>query len=105
MSVLKAMDAMNAYAGVANAGAGAGGAAKAGLAKGPSFESLLKETVTSVNAAAQQSERASVAGLNKEMDLVDVVTAVSNAEMVVETVVTVRDKVIAAYQEIMRMPI
>ena len=40
-----------------------------------------------------------------QAEMVDVVTAVSNAEMVLETVTTVRDRVISAYQEIMRMPI
>ena len=38
-------------------------------------------------------------------DLVDVVTAVNSAEMTLETVVAIRDKVIAAYQDILRMPI
>jgi flagellar hook-basal body complex protein FliE len=35
----------------------------------------------------------------------DVVTAVTNAEVALDTVVAVRDRVISAYQEIMRMPI
>ena len=38
-------------------------------------------------------------------DLVDVVTAVAAAEATMETVIAVRDEVIKAYQEIMRMPI
>jgi flagellar hook-basal body complex protein FliE len=38
-------------------------------------------------------------------DLVDVVTAVAAAEATLETVIAVRDEVIKAYQEIMRMPI
>ena len=37
--------------------------------------------------------------------LVDVVTAVSAAETSLETVMAIRDQVISAYQEIMRMPI
>ena len=37
--------------------------------------------------------------------LIDVVTAVSSAEASLETVMAVRDQVIQAYQEIMRMPI
>ena len=37
--------------------------------------------------------------------LIDVVTAVSSAEASLETVIAVRDQVIQAYQEIMRMPI
>jgi flagellar hook-basal body complex protein FliE len=40
-----------------------------------------------------------------EADIVDVVQAVGNAEITLQTVVAVRDRVISAYQEIMRMPI
>ena len=38
-------------------------------------------------------------------DLVDVVTAISAAEMSLETLVAVRDQAIGAYQEVMRMNI
>ena len=38
-------------------------------------------------------------------DLVDVATAISSAQASLETVMAVRDQVISAYQEIMRMPI
>jgi flagellar hook-basal body complex protein FliE len=41
----------------------------------------------------------------KKAELVDVVTAVTQAEITLETVTAVRDKVISAYQDIMRMPI
>ena len=34
-----------------------------------------------------------------------VVTAVAEAELTLQTVVTIRDKVIEAYRDIMRMPI
>ncbi len=40
-----------------------------------------------------------------EADLKDVITAVANAEQTLETVVAVRDKVLAAYNEILKMPI
>ena len=38
-------------------------------------------------------------------DVTQVVTAVAEAETVLNTVMAVRDRVIAAYQEILRMPI
>lgn len=38
-------------------------------------------------------------------DITDVVTAVAETEVAVETLVSVRDKVISAYEEIFRMPI
>ena len=45
---------------------------------------------------------AQVAG---KAELIDVVTAISAAEASLETVMAVRDQVINAYQEIMRMPV
>ena len=38
-------------------------------------------------------------------NMVDVVTAVAETEVAIDTLVSVRDKVIAAYEEIMKMPI
>jgi flagellar hook-basal body complex protein FliE len=40
-----------------------------------------------------------------QANMIDVVTSVSSAEASLETVIAVRDQVIQAYQEIMRMPI
>jgi len=40
-----------------------------------------------------------------EADLTDVVAAITSAELTLQTVVAVRDRLISAYQEIMRMPI
>ena len=46
--------------------------------------------------------QAMVAG---KANIVDVVTAVAETEVAIEAMVSVRDKVIQAYEEIMRMPI
>ncbi len=104
MSMLKAFDAAAAYGQAIGQGGGAAGK----IAKdsgGASFGDVLKGMVGEVSDVAKQSEQASIAGLNKNMELTDVVSAVTNAEMVIDTVVAVRDKVINAYQEILRMPI
>jgi flagellar hook-basal body complex protein FliE len=52
--------------------------------------------------AGEQMATKQVAG---QADIVDVVNAVNSAELSLDTVVAVRDKVIAAYQNIMQMPI
>jgi flagellar hook-basal body complex protein FliE len=52
--------------------------------------------------AGEQIATQQVAG---KADIVDVVNAVNSAELTLDTVVAVRDKVIAAYQNIMQMPI
>ena len=51
------------------------------------------------------SEKETMAAVDKESDLVDIVSAVANAEVTLDTVVTIRDRVIQAHQEIIRMPI
>ena len=52
--------------------------------------------------ASDVQTQAMVAG---KANIVDVVTAVAETETAISTVVSVRDRVIAAYEEIIRMPI
>lgn len=103
---LKAFDAASAYGKAAMGGVGAAvdfsGVAKSG---GSSFGDLLSSMVGDMSKATKNSEGTAVKSINDKAGVVDVVSDVSNAEMVVNTVVAVRDKVIQAYQEIMRMPI
>ncbi len=69
------------------------------------FVDLVKDVATQSIQAGKHSERVTAAAVAGEADLTEVVTAVSNAEMTLQTVVAVRDRVLAAYQQIMRMPI
>ena len=52
-----------------------------------------------------KAEAQALATAAGKADVVDVVTAVAESEAALETLVAVRDRVIAADQEIMRMPI
>jgi flagellar hook-basal body complex protein FliE len=74
-------------------------------AGGPSFGSLLKEAVGTVLEAGRKSDAQTQAMAVGKANVVDLVTAVSETEVAIESMVAVRDKVIAAYEEIMRMPI
>jgi flagellar hook-basal body complex protein FliE len=47
----------------------------------------------------------SIKGISGEADLTDVVSAVNSAEATLQLVTTLRDRMIQAYQEIIRMPI
>ena len=69
------------------------------------FGNLLNQAVDSVSGAGQTVETAMTHAATGKADLVDVVTAVAAAEATLETVVTVRDQVIKAYQDILRRPI
>lgn len=98
--------AANAYASLARIADPSSGLGRAvGETQGPSFGALLKDalgTVLEAGKASDAQQRAMVAG---KANIVDVVTAVSETEVAVEALVSVRDRMIQAYEEIMRMPI
>jgi flagellar hook-basal body complex protein FliE len=99
-----AAGAYSSIARLADPSAALGKAAGDG-AGGPSFGSLLKEAIGSVVEAGRKSDAQTHAMAAGKSNIVDVVTAVSETEVAVQSLVAVRDKVIAAYEEIMRMPI
>lgn len=72
---------------------------------GSSFADLIRGVAKDTIEASKLGEASAMGALTKETSLVDIVTAVTNAEVALETAVAVRDRVIAAYQEIIRMPI
>ena len=68
------------------------------------FADLVKNAIKEAVRIGERSENLSIRGISDKADVSKVVTAVSEAELTLQTVVTVRDKVLEAYKEIMRMP-
>lgn len=102
--------AANAYAALAKITQGASPVSPlspASAAKGgeSTFGSLLKDALGGVLDAGRKSDAQSQALAAGKANVVDVVTAVAETEVAVQALVSVRDKVIQAYEEIMRMPI
>lgn len=98
--------AANAYASLARMMSDAGaGASKASEGSGPSFGALLKDAIGSVMDAGRKSDAQTVAMANGKSNVMDVVTAVAETDVAVSTLVSVRDRVIQSYEDIMRMPI
>lgn len=73
----------------------------AGSGFGGMVEAMITDTAQHLRAAEQASAR-QVAGKG---DLIDVVTAIGSAETALDTMVAVRDRVVNAYSDIMRMQI
>ena len=104
------LTAANAYASVARI---ASDASSLGLGRQPaadaggegSFASVLKEALGSVAEMGRKSDAQTRAAVSGKGNIVDVVTAVSETEVAIDAVVAVRDRVIAAYEDIMKMPI
>jgi len=105
------ISAANAYANIAKLGAdptgGLGGLGAGATKSESSFGSMLKEALDAVHETGRKSDAQSQAMVNGKpnSNMVDVVTSVAETEVAINAVVAVRDKVIAAYEEIMRMPI
>ncbi len=88
-----------------DAAGGAPGAEALGAGAAPQFADVLREAADNLVATTGHAEAVSLKSIGGEVDLTDIVTAVNAAEITLQTVISVRDRVIAAYQEIIRMPI
>ena len=97
--------AANAYANFARM-MERGGAEKGGQnSGGPSFGALLKDAVGGVLETGRKSDAQTMAMASGKANVMDVVTAVAETDVAVSTLVSVRDKVISAYEDIMKMAI
>jgi flagellar hook-basal body complex protein FliE len=96
-----------AYQAIAKIGVEAPAQATGGAATGgtQSFGDFLSGAVKDSIGTMKQGETLAMKQIAGQADIVDVVNAVNQAELTLNTVVAVRDKVIQAYQSIMQMPI
>jgi flagellar hook-basal body complex protein FliE len=101
--VMNVADALAAYRQSGDvSGNGAGGADETG---GESFAATLKGFAGDAVKALQDGEKAATGGTTGKVGIAGVVTALDNAQLMLQTVVTIRDKVIAAYQDITKTSI
>ena len=98
------MLAARAYGAVQN---GLSGPNDKGQAKsvGGGFSQIMQNTLNETYKTTQVAEQQMASNAQGKTELIDAVTAVSSAQSNLETVIAIRDQVISAYQEIMRMPI
>lgn len=72
---------------------------------GGAFGDLLAKSLDSAISTSQQAETQATTAIQGGGDLTHVVTAVSRAELALQTTVAVRDRVLQAYQDIIKMSI
>ena len=96
--------AANAYANLARI-LDTGGAGKGAQTSGPSFSSVLKDAIGGVMDVGRKSDQQTVAMAAGKANVMDVVTAVAETDVAVSTLVSVRDRVIQSYEDIMKMSI
>ena len=96
--------AAKAYAAAQDiAGAALGG--QAAGAAGPSFGQLVNQAIGQAVSESRNAETQMAAQVQGKANLVDVVTAISSAQTSLDTMIAVRDQMIASYQQIMNMAI
>ncbi|MEJ0009738.1 MAG: flagellar hook-basal body complex protein FliE [Alphaproteobacteria bacterium] len=66
---------------------------------------MVGNALQSVEDAGHRSESMAVQAVQGKADLADVVTSLTDAETALTTIVSLRDKAINAYQDIIKMPI
>ena len=98
------IDASNAYLNILKQ-VGGGAEAKTAPAGGPSFGDVLKSSVESAIGAQHKSEQVSAAAITGNANMTEVLKAVNDAELALNTVLAVRDRLVQAYDEIMRTPV
>lgn len=74
-------------------------------AAGGGFDALLRAELETALGTLQRSEQAGIGAVTGTASVQQVVEAITAAELTLQKVTAVRDRVITAYQEIMRMPI
>lgn len=95
--------AANAYASAARLFAPAGGQRAGG--QGSGFGDMLSNAMQSLDRTTRATDQRTTAMAAGRADLIDVVTAVAETEVAIESLVAVRDRVVQSYEEIMRMQI
>lgn len=81
------------------------GAAQGGAPGGSQFGAILQRALEGAVDTGHKAEAAATQAITGGGNLTQVVTALSHAELTLQTATAVRDRFVQAYQEIMRMPI
>lgn len=105
--VINSTAGAGAYSAIANlVGTARGEAKTAAPAQGGSeFSDIVESILANVTNSGNAMEAQAVNLSNGNADVLNLVTAVAETELAVETLVTIRDRVISAYQDILNMPI
>lgn len=78
---------------------------KAGSPELRSFAETMAEAAQDLVGTIRQGEAAAMKSVSGGGDVQSVVEALTATELALQTAVTVRDRVVEAYQEVLRMPI
>ncbi len=105
---MTASGAAGAYARVQGTAASSdldGSDQEASAADASGFGSTLQRALQDVVQTGQDADTKTIQGISGESNITDVVMAVSRAQLALQSTVAIRDRVVQAYQDIMKMSI
>lgn len=73
--------------------------------KDDNFASMVAGAVEQAGASVGRAETVSIQAIANQADINEVVAAVNEAEVALQAVIAVRDRVIQAYNDVIKMPI
>ncbi len=81
------------------------GGAASGASSGGGFGDVLRSAAEGVLDSLHKGEQATIQAVTGKADLTQVTAAINNAEVALQSVTAIRDKMVQAYQSIIQMPI
>ncbi|GAN55792.1 flagellar hook-basal body complex protein FliE [Tanticharoenia sakaeratensis] len=105
---ISAHAASNAYAATMQSAATGDDGVSDGIsqsATGSDFGSVLSQAVSGAIQSGHSAESLAAQGISGGGDMTQIVTAVSQAQLALQTTTVVRDRMVQAYQDVMRMSI
>lgn len=72
---------------------------------GPSFADMLEKVTSDAMETVRAGDAAAAAGIQGNLPMQDVIQATMEMETTLKTAVAVRDKLVVAYQEVLRMAV
>ncbi|HBM90302.1 MAG TPA: flagellar hook-basal body complex protein FliE [Rhodospirillaceae bacterium] len=105
MNVSNALSAYKQAGDVSSLTEAAVGAGNKASAAGGDFSNMLTDFLGDAVDSVKKSEEMAAQGALGKADLQEVILAVSEAEVMMQTVTAIRDKMISAYQEVIRSAI
>lgn len=81
------------------------GATGTGSSSATSFTDTMSKVLNEAEQAGYAADMQSMRAISGTGSLTEVVTALSHAELTLQTVTTIRDRVVQAFQDVMKMPI
>ncbi len=105
MSTISAPAASAAYRAAARTVLPAAPTAGGSAEQHDNFADAVARALQSTVRAGRDADRKSATAIAGDGDITELALAVTKAELALQTTVAVRDRLVAAYQDVMRMPI